>query len=74
MIDERMAHDLFPGEDPIGKQLHAAFFEVDAQIIGVTADVKQFGLDVPAAADNALRDLPRVAPGTRSNDAAAREK
>jgi ABC-type lipoprotein release transport system permease subunit len=45
VIDDVFARTFFPGEDPIGKHIHLATFGVQAQIVGITAHVKQWGLD-----------------------------
>ncbi|HEY5927380.1 MAG TPA: ABC transporter permease [Kofleriaceae bacterium] len=46
VIDEVFAQTHFPGEDPIGKRLHIDDFEYEpAEIVGVVAHVKQWGLD-----------------------------
>lgn len=44
VIDEKMARKLFPGENPLGKQLHLTSFNEVAEIVGVVGDVKQYGL------------------------------
>ena len=46
VVDEVFANKYFPGQDPIGKRIHLAYNEDKvAQIIGVAAHVKQWGLD-----------------------------
>jgi len=46
VVDEVFAQKFFPGQDPIGKRIHLAYNEDKlAQIIGVVAHVKQWGLD-----------------------------
>jgi predicted permease len=48
IIDERLARDLFPGVDPIGKRLKygdAASPSPWETIVGVVGDVKQYALD-----------------------------
>src|SRR5262249_18011617 len=53
IIDEELARQVFPGQDPIGKRLRIEFFEDDfPQIIGVAAHVKHTGLDADAADRN----------------------
>ncbi|HJQ25193.1 MAG TPA: ABC transporter permease [Blastocatellia bacterium] len=51
VIDEYMARDLFPGEDPIGKRLtipgNNKMPDFPFEIIGVVGHVKHFGLDAP---------------------------
>jgi predicted permease len=42
-IDDVFAHTYFPHEDPIGKHIHLALFNVQAEIIGVVGHVKQWG-------------------------------
>jgi putative ABC transport system permease protein len=44
-IDDIFARTYFPNEDPIGKHIHLAGFEVEAEIVGVVGHVKQWGLD-----------------------------
>ena len=52
MINEAMARDFFPGEDPIGKRVTIAMKEqnVPNEIIGVVRDVRHTGLETPARA------------------------
>jgi putative ABC transport system permease protein len=52
MINEAMARDFFPGEDPIGKRVTIAMKEqnVPSEIIGVVRDVRHVGLETPARA------------------------
>jgi predicted permease len=48
IIDERLARDLFPGQDPIGKRLKfgdAASTSPWETIVGIVSDVKQYALD-----------------------------
>ena len=45
VIDDVFARTYFPGENPIGKHVHLATFEVEAEIVGVVEHVKQWGLD-----------------------------
>ena len=45
VIDEYFAKKFFPGENPIGKRINLGILEVQAEIIGVTGHVKQWGLD-----------------------------
>jgi predicted permease len=47
-IDDVFARTYFPNENPIGKHLHLAGFEVEAEIVGVVGHVKQWGLDANA--------------------------
>jgi len=45
VIDDVFARTYFPGENPIGKHVHLATFQVEAEIVGVVGHVKQWGLD-----------------------------
>jgi predicted permease len=47
-IDDVFARTYFPHENPIGKHIHLAGFNVQAEIIGVVGHVKQWGLDADA--------------------------
>src|SRR5262249_2602761 len=47
IINQTMARHQFPGEDPIGKRIVFAGGARGAEIIGVAADVKEYGLDQP---------------------------
>ncbi len=42
-IDDVFARTYFPGENPIGKRVHLAQFEVQAEIVGVVGHIKQWG-------------------------------
>ena len=53
VIDDVFAHKFFPGQDPLGKRLHLNSFDQLAEIVGVVAHVKQWGLDSDEA--NPLR-------------------
>jgi predicted permease len=44
-IDDVFARTYFPGENPIGKHIHLATFDVTVEIVGVVGHVKQWGLD-----------------------------
>ncbi len=44
-IDDVFARSYFPHENPIGKRIHLAIFNVQAEIVGVVGHVKQWGLD-----------------------------
>ncbi|HXJ92889.1 MAG TPA: ABC transporter permease [Terriglobia bacterium] len=44
VIDSVLAHDLLPGEEPLGRQITMEFLG-QAQIIGVVGHVKHWGLD-----------------------------
>src|SRR4030095_10042618 len=52
IINEAMARDFFPDEDPIGKRVTIAMKEqnVPNEIIGVVRDVRHVGLETPARA------------------------
>jgi putative ABC transport system permease protein len=46
IINETMARKYFPGEDPIGKRINVTNgSDVLREIVGVSGDVKQYGLD-----------------------------
>src|SRR5438128_2074939 len=49
VIDEYMARDLFPGEDPVGKRMtipgNDKMADIPFEIVGVVGHVKHFGLD-----------------------------
>ena len=57
IINQRMAHDFFGDADPVGQQLKVKAYKLNSQpprdtyfqIIGVIADVKNFGLTQPAS-------------------------
>jgi predicted permease len=44
-IDDVFARTYFPYENPIGKHINLALFNVRAEIVGVVGHVKQWGLD-----------------------------
>ncbi|HKW88915.1 MAG TPA: ABC transporter permease [Candidatus Acidoferrales bacterium] len=44
-IDDVFARTYLPGQDPVGKHVNLAAFNVQAEIIGVVGHVKQWGLD-----------------------------
>src|SRR5271155_3845217 len=44
-IDDVFARTYFPNENPIGKHIHIADFDVDVEIVGVVGHVKQWGID-----------------------------
>ncbi len=44
VIDDVLAHDLFPGEQPLGRQITMEFLG-QAEIVGVVGHVKHWGLD-----------------------------
>ena len=47
-IDDVFARTYFPDENPIGRHIHLAGFNVQAEIVGVVGHVKQWGLDADA--------------------------
>ncbi len=47
-IDDVFARTYFPDENPIGKHINLAGFNVQAEIVGVIGHVKQWGLDADA--------------------------
>jgi predicted permease len=47
-IDDVFAHTYFPDENPVGKHINLALFNVQAEIVGVVGHVKQWGLDADA--------------------------
>jgi predicted permease len=44
-IDDVFARTYFPHENPVGKHINLALFNVQAEIIGVVGHIKQWGLD-----------------------------
>jgi predicted permease len=48
VIDENFARTYFPGQDPIGRRIHVAIFNMDPEIVGVVGHVKHWGLDLEA--------------------------
>ena len=58
-IDDIFARTYFPNENPIGKHINLAGFNVQAEIVGVVGHVKQWGLDADAnSAIEAQLDYP----------------
>jgi predicted permease len=47
-IDDLFARTYFPHENPIGKRINLAGFNVQAEIVGVVGHIKQWGLDADA--------------------------
>ncbi|MGC1485215.1 MAG: ABC transporter permease [Candidatus Acidiferrum sp.] len=47
-IDDVFARSYFPHENPIGRHINLAGFNVQAEIVGVVGHVKQWGLDADA--------------------------
>ena len=50
VINETLARRLFAGEDPIGKRIRDDRGKTDLTIVGVVADVKQYGLETESQA------------------------
>ena len=48
-IDDIFARTYFPGQNPVGRHVHLALFNVEAEIVGVVSHVKQLGLDTDAS-------------------------
>ena len=44
VIDEAFARKYFPGENPVGKRIHVALLDMDAEIVGVAGHVEHWGL------------------------------
>jgi len=58
-IDEEFARTYFPNQNPVGKRVNLALFNVQAEIVGVVGHVKQWGLDAdPKSAIEAQFDFP----------------
>jgi predicted permease len=58
-IDDVFARTYFPHENPIGKRIHLALFNVEPEIVGVVGHVKQWGLDAdPKSAIEAQFEYP----------------
>ena len=52
VINERLADETWPGEDPVGKEIHIFSAEGPAfTVVGVVGDVRQHGLDTDALAE-----------------------
>jgi len=47
-IDDVFARTYFPHQNPIGKHIHLAAFNVQAEIVGVVGHIKQWGLGADA--------------------------
>jgi putative ABC transport system permease protein len=45
VVNETMARQIWPGEEPLGKRIKHGFKEQVAEVVGVVADVKYAGLD-----------------------------
>ena len=50
VISETLARRLFDGDDPIGKRIRSERDKTDLTIVGVVADVKQYGLETTSQA------------------------
>jgi len=50
VINQTLARRLFAGEDPIGKRVREDIDKTDLTIVGVVADVKQYGLETESQA------------------------
>ena len=59
IINETFARRFFPGEDPIGRTLITGMVQRPSQVVGVVADVRSNGLNVPPEADYFLPVLQR---------------
>ncbi len=58
-IDDAFARTYFPNQNPIGRHIHFAAFDVEAEIIGVVGHVQQWGIGAePSAAIGAQFDYP----------------
>jgi predicted permease len=58
-IDDVFARTYFPKENPVGKRIHLASFDVTAEIVGVVGHLKQWRLDAdPKSAIQAQFDYP----------------
>jgi len=42
-IDDEFAKMYFPNQDPIGRHIHIAGFDVEAEIVGVVGHIRQWG-------------------------------
>ncbi len=59
VIDDVFARTYFPRQNPIGKHVHLALFNREAEIVGVVGHVKQWGLDAdPKSAIEAQFEYP----------------
>jgi predicted permease len=64
IVNETFARQHFSGEDPIGRTLITGMAERSSQIVGIVADVRSAGLNVPPTADYFLPALQRPEPFT----------
>jgi predicted permease len=54
VIDEKFAHQYFPGQDPIGKRINIGIVDMQPEVIGVVGHVKHWGLDVDGDARHSI--------------------
>ncbi len=47
LIDETMARQFFPSEDPIGKRIHVNYNSWEAEVIGIVGNTRQTSLSEP---------------------------
>jgi putative ABC transport system permease protein len=53
IINETMARQYFPNEDPIGKRINITIApQAWREIVGIVADIKQYGVDQPTSAQS----------------------
>ena len=50
LIDETMARQFFPNEDPIGKRIHVNYNNWEAEVIGIVGSTRQTSLSEPLEA------------------------
>jgi predicted permease len=50
VVDEELARQVFPGQDPLGKHIRVQFYDRPAEIIGIAGHLQHAGLDADAAA------------------------
>jgi putative ABC transport system permease protein len=50
VINETLARRLFGGEDPVGRRIRSERDKTDLTIVGVVADVKQYGMEIESQA------------------------
>jgi putative ABC transport system permease protein len=65
IINETLARQFFPGENPIGRTLVTGMAQMPSEVVGVVADVRGTNLNTPPAADYFLPALQR--PDTFTN-------
>jgi predicted permease len=59
IINDTFARQFFPDEDPIGRTLITGMAQLPSQIVGVVADIRSAGLNLPPTADYFLPALQR---------------